>query len=235
MILANGQFPSHAVPLGALGAAKRIVCCDGAAGKLEAAGLVPAWIVGDLDSLSEEARKRYCDRLVHVEEQETNDLSKVFRFCLSQGWSELTLVGATGLREDHTLGNLSLLVDFALEASVVMLTDTGWFTPVPVSAQLPSFAGQPVSIFSFDPGMTVYAEGLKYPLDGVRFTRWWQASLNEAIGDSFKLVFEGGPLLVFQTYGDGDPKDELGRSKEELNRTLRVGPGLPNARVSGII
>ena len=201
VILANGQFPTGAVPLSALRTAERIVCCDGACANLvKETGLEPAWIVGDLDSLVDAERTRYRSRLIRVEEQETNDLSKAFRFCLSKGWRELVIVGATGLREDHTLCNLSLLVDFALEASVLMVTDTGWFTPAPGSSWLPSFTGQQVSIFSFDPAVTVYAEGLKYPLDGVRLTRWWRAALNEACGDAFKLVFEGGPLLVFQTY-----------------------------------
>jgi thiamine pyrophosphokinase len=201
VILANGAFPSHAVPLAALRGAGRVVCCDGAAEKLEAAGFPPpAWIVGDLDSLGEAARERHAGRLVCVAEQESNDLAKAFRFCVSRGWRELLVLGATGLREDHTLANLALLADFAEEARVSMLTDTGMFTPVLASTQFRSFAGQQVSVFAFAPGVAVYAEGLKYPLDGVRFTRWWQAALNEAVGDSFKLVFEGGPLLVFQTY-----------------------------------
>ena len=200
IILANGQFPTHATPLAALHAAARIVCCDGAVDKLAEAGLTPAWVVGDLDSLSDASRVQYGQKLVCVREQETNDLTKAFRFCLSHGWKDLVILGATGLREDHTLGNLSLLVDFACEAKVLLLTDAGWFTPLTVSAQLPSCAGQQVSVFSFDPVTAVHAEGLKYPLDGLRLARWWQAALNEACGDAFSLAFKGGPLLVFQTY-----------------------------------
>ncbi|MEI7901585.1 MAG: thiamine diphosphokinase [bacterium] len=200
VILANGQFPAHAAPLAALLTAARIVCCDGAVDKLAAAGLTPTWVVGDLDSLSEAARARDPEKLVGIREQETNDLTKAFRFCLSHGWRDLVIVGATGLREDHTLGNLSLLVDFACASKVVLLTDTGWFTPLTVSARLPASAGQQVSIFSFGPVTAVHAEGLKYPLDGLRLTRWWQAALNESCGDTLSLVFEGGPLLIFQTY-----------------------------------
>ena len=201
-ILADGAFPAGAVPLEALRLAERIVCCDGAADKLIAAGLDPSWIVGDLDSVSAETRSHYGKRLVRVAEQATNDLAKSFRFCVKKGWRDIVILGATGLREDHTLGNLSLLVDFAREAAVFMLTDAGWFTPVLRSTQFPSRVGQQVSIFSFDPQVKVYSEGLKYSLEGVAFTRWWQAALNEATCDSFKLVFEGGPLLVYQTYAD---------------------------------
>ncbi len=210
VIVANGAFPSHPLPLAALRGARHMVCCDGAAEKLEAAGFAPEWIVGDLDSLSEASRARYRDRLVAVTEQASNDLAKAFRYCVEQGWRDVVIVGATGLREDHTLGNLAWLVDFAQElqasrardggGSVVLLTDTGIFTPALVSMQFRSHAGQQVSVFSFEPGVQIYAEGLKYALEGVPFTRWWQASLNASLGEAFKLVFEGGPLLVFQTY-----------------------------------
>ncbi|HRR35315.1 MAG TPA: thiamine diphosphokinase [Kiritimatiellia bacterium] len=210
VIVANGAFPAHPLPLAALRSARRVVCCDGAVEKLEAAGFAPDWIVGDLDSLSDASRVRHRDRLVAVTEQESNDLAKAFRFCVEQGWRDVVIVGATGLREDHTLGNLAWLVDFAqmLHAlgvgrgggRVVLLTDTGIFTPALASTQFRSHAGQQVSIFSFESGVKIYAEGLKYPLGNVPFTRWWQATLNESLGEAFKLVFEGGPLLVFQTY-----------------------------------
>jgi hypothetical protein len=38
-------------------------------------------------------------------------------------------------------------------------------------------------------------------------TRWWQGTLNEALGASFKVSFEGGLLLVFQEWQES--KDEL--------------------------
>jgi thiamine pyrophosphokinase len=204
VIVANGAFPTHATPLAALRSAREVVCCDGAADRLsEEAGLAPSWIVGDLDSLSETLRARFPERLVRVTEQETNDLAKAFRFCRTRGWSEMLIVGATGLREDHTLANLALLADFAREASVLLLTDTGWFTPLLASARLPSVPGQQISLFALDTRTSVSARGLAYPVDGLRLDRWWRAALNEAQGESFSLAIEGGPLLVYQTYVRG--------------------------------
>lgn len=202
-ILANGSFPTAEFPLRVLKKVKRIVCCDGAVNRLCAhSTLEPTWVVGDLDSVDPEVAARFPERLVKVKEQETNDLAKAFRFCKGRRWRDLAILGATGLREDHTLGNLSLLVDFAECSLVTAFTDTGYFTPVLGSAQFTSFPGQQVSIFSFDPHVRIYSEGLKYPLDNVPFTRWWRATLNQAAAFGFKLVFEGGPLLVFQTYGE---------------------------------
>ena len=197
VILANGGFPAALEPLSVLRRARRIVCCDGAAVALSAAGLEPAAVVGDLDSLPAVWRKRYADRLAPDPGQADNDLAKAFRYCLAQGWRDLAILGATGLREDHTLGNLAWLVDFAREARVRMVTDHGLFLPVLKSARFPCEPGQAVSIFSFDPATAIRSTGLVYPLRGLRLTRWWQATLNQAAGRRFEVRFRGGPLLVF--------------------------------------
>lgn len=200
VIFANGSVPTHAVPLHAIHSAARVICCDGAADKLMALGREPDWIIGDLDSLSDEARKVYADRIMKDTDQERNDLTKAFKLCLKHRWHEVVVVGATGGREDHTLGNLSLLVDFARQLDVILLSDTGLFTPLRESAVLDAVPGQPISIFAFDPECAITSTGLRYPLSGARLNRWWQATLNEAISHSILLDFEGGPLLVFQGY-----------------------------------
>ena len=200
VILANGTVPLHTIPLDAIRTATRVICCDGAADKLIPLGREPDWIVGDLDSLSDAARKLYAARIVEDLDQERNDLTKAFKLCLKNRWREIVVVGATGGREDHTLGNLSLLVDFARQLDLILLSDTGLFTPLRESAALATVPGQPISIFSFDPKCAITSTGLKYPLSNARLNRWWQATLNEALASSFQLDFDGGPLLVFQGY-----------------------------------
>jgi thiamine pyrophosphokinase len=200
VILADGAFPSHPRPLAALSRAARIVCCDGAVLKLEKAGLEPAVIVGDLDSLPPASVRAHAGRIVRDPGQDDNDLSKAFRYCLKQGWDDLVLLGATGLREDHTLGNIALLADFARQARVRMLTDCGEFRPLLKSGRLACRKGQGVSLFSLDPETAVTSQGLEYPLRGLKLDRWWQATLNHATGRTFSLRFKGGPLLVYLAY-----------------------------------
>ena len=200
VILADGDFPVQPQPLSALRGAARIVCCDGAARKLRAFGLEPAAVVGDMDSLPAAVRRAYGTRVVHDPGQDDNDLSKAFRFCHKQGWRHLVVLGATGLREDHTLGNISLLADFARDARVTLLTDHGEFRPLLKSGRLACRPGQAVSIFSLDPATAINSRGLKYPLRRLRLSRWWQAALNVAEGKSFDLKFTGGPLLVYLAY-----------------------------------
>ena len=199
VILANGSFPRRKCLLETLRAAGRIVCCDGAASALLRAGREPDLVVGDLDSLDPALRKRFGKRLVHESEQETNDLSKAFRACMARGWRSLVILGAGGRREDHLLGNASLLPLFAAAgADVRMETDYGTFLPVLKSASFRRPVGTKVSIFSFHPEMPLTASGLKYPLDKLRLPFWWCGTLNETSAPEFSLTFDGrAPLLLY--------------------------------------
>ncbi len=200
VILANGGFPRRPEPRTILAVARRVVCCDGAAARAESHGIEPAAVVGDGDSLPPALRERLGARWICDPGQEDNDLSKAFRYCLERGWRRLAILGATGGREDHTLGNLSLLADFSRRADVVLATDSGLFTAHTETVTLTSSKGQQVSIFSFDPGLAITSQGLTYPLRGLRLSRWWQAALNEAEGNAFTLSFSGGVVLVYRTW-----------------------------------
>lgn len=200
LILADGTFPQHAVPLGHLKAADKIVCCDGSAEALIQFGLEPFAIVGDMDSLSPEVGKRYAGRIFRYDDQETNDLTKAVNWCIGSGLNEIVIVGATGKREDHTLGNISLLADYCDQVQVKMVTDTGCFIPFNADCRIECFPGQQVSVFSMDPETEITSLGLKYPLKSKKIKRWWEATLNEVTGDHFELRFSSGKVIVFLTF-----------------------------------
>ena len=200
VILANGNFPAHEIPLEFLHHAEQIVCCDGAAQNLLNAGLKPDFIIGDLDSVSEDIKSRFASILLHFADQETNDLTKAVHFCLENNRTEITILGATGKREDHTLGNLALLVDYAEKANVQMLTNDGVFTPLLKTSTLESYPGEQISIFSLNPETKLTFHNLLYPVENRRLTSWWQGTLNEAESDCFTISFDKGKVLVFRNY-----------------------------------
>ena len=190
VIVANGEFPTHEIPLGILKNAKHIVACDGAIKNVPQAEVV----VGDGDSVPQE----YHDRLIKIEEQEDNDLTKATRYCLSMKWHKIAYVGCTGKREDHTLGNIGLLMRYFRKMGVegMMFTDHGFFTPSQGDRTFLSFPGQQVSIFNF--GSTrLESEGLKW--NSYAYKEWWQGTLNESLADQF-TIHADSYYLVYQTY-----------------------------------
>jgi len=197
VIVADGSFPRHDIPLGYLKNAERIVCCDGSTENLIKGGYIPDAIVGDMDTLNESIAGRFNDRIFKDEGQDTNDLTKAVTWCSERGYRDLIIVGATGKREDHTIGNISLLAEYVKEVKVKMVTDTGIVMALTECTVVSSFPGQQVSIFSIDPETEITSYGLRYSLDRRKIDNWWVATLNEATGDSFSLEFAGGRIIIY--------------------------------------
>ena len=211
VILAAGDFPTHPIPLQALREADFVVCCDSAYNDFSIFNFqfsIPFVVIGDGDSLSDADKTALGDKFIHIEEQDYNDLHKAMNWAtrnFSILNSQFSILGATGKREDHTLGNISYLVTFSEEhpgIDIKILTDHGRFTAFRGHRTFSSFPRQQVSIFSVDPTVPFSGSGLEYPVNHLKASRWWQATLNSALGDSFDLWSEGW-LIVSQTY---DPK-----------------------------
>ncbi|MBO7248557.1 MAG: thiamine diphosphokinase, partial [Bacteroidales bacterium] len=175
----------------------KVVCCDGAANEFYTRGLQPWRIVGDCDSLSPETAGKFRDIIRHNPDQETNDQTKAISYLASKGYTNIAIVAATGRREDHTLGNISLLMEYMRQGLQVRIyTDFGVFIPCRDNNTFESPEGSAVSIFSFGTaGMT--AEGLQYPLRD--FTSWWEGTLNVTTAPSFTIKCKG-EYLVYITY-----------------------------------
>ncbi|WP_294629602.1 thiamine diphosphokinase [uncultured Bacteroides sp.] len=197
VILANGEYPTHPLPLQMLEEARFVACCDGAANEYIARGHRPDVIIGDGDSLSPEYKERFSSIVLRIADQETNDQTKAVRFLQEKGVRQIAIVGATGKREDHTLGNISLLMDYmkeGMEARIV--TDYGVFIPANGTQTFESHPGQQISIINFG-AKGLKTEGLVYPLSD--FGNWWQGTLNEATADKFTIHCTGA-YLIFLAY-----------------------------------
>ena len=199
IILAAGDFPSQSVPQKALEQYRdRIICCDGAAEALLQNGFSPMIVIGDGDSILPDTQRILFDRIIRDTEQETNDLTKAFHYAVARNYKRLLILGATGKREDHTLGNISLLADYMDQAEVRMLTNYGTLVPAKGNTIFTSYPSQQISVFCMDrQPLTLY--GLKWPVKNRIINRWWEATLNEALSDRFEIETTG-KVIVFQKY-----------------------------------
>lgn len=197
VVIDAGCFPTNKIPLKFLDDCERIVCCDGAANRyLETHGKV--WrIVGDCDSMSPEIREKYKDIIRRFPDQETNDQTKAVRYLKEKGIKRIAILAATGLREDHTLGNISLLIDYLkVNVEARAYTDYGVFIPICGDVVLQCEIGSQISIFNFG-ASGLSAEGLRYPIRD--FNSWWQGTLNE-VTSPFVTIRAMGSYLVFINY-----------------------------------
>ena len=203
VILANGDYPSAEISLQILLQSRYVVCCDGGADHYIAQGYTPDAIIGDGDSLSEKNRRRFADIIHYSPDQETNDQTKAVKFLLERGIRHIAIVGATGKRDDHTLGNIALLAEYQqMGADVRSYTDYGVFIPCSGEHSFTCQRGAQVSIFNIN-AKELSANGLRYSI--YTFTKWWQGTLNEAIDDHFTINGKGD-YLVYITYHTKEQK-----------------------------
>ncbi|GHV37408.1 thiamine pyrophosphokinase [Bacteroidia bacterium] len=201
IILANGAFPTNPQLLKMLKEATTIICCDGAVENLLFFGKEPDFIVGDLDSIHPITEKRFFDRIIHISEQESNDLTKAVNFCKSRGYNHISILGATGKRPDHTLGNISLLAEYInIVDDVRMYDDFGVFTAIKQSTKFNCLPGQVVSVFSLTPETPISYKFLEYPIEKRPLTSWWQGTLNRSLSTEFEIIFSEGKVIVFQGF-----------------------------------
>lgn len=203
VILAAGAFPTKPYPLYLLQSADIVVCCDSAFAKYLRRMLrifggerLPDVVIGDMDSLSASLRSAYQDIIVHETEQDHNDQTKAVRYILGHypDVREIHILGSTGLRADHTIGNLSLLMEYprmfgTADVAIDAVSDYGTAFALTDSAELHVGAGRRFSLFSPDNGLRIRSEGLQWPTDDVVFDNWWKATLNRTTADIVRLTF----------------------------------------------
>lgn len=199
VILAAGDFPHGQVAHALLVGAREVICCDGAAEEFCATGAEPIAVVGDFDSLSEELRTRLADRLHHRPDQDVNDLWKALTLAIERGARRVTVLGAFGRREDHSIGNLMLCAARMNEVEIQMVGDRGVFSFIDSDSTFESFAGQQVSLFTLSPSTEISTIGLRYEPPHNRLSAMWQGVSNEALGAEF-TIRTNGPTIVYRLF-----------------------------------
>ena len=215
VIIGGGEFPRKPYPRELVLRADVIVCCDGNALKaflrnrksiFGDESREPDAVVGDMDSMTPALIRKYARLMVKVEEQDDNDQTKAYHFVLEHcpDVDTIHFIAATGKREDHTIGNLGLLMEYARTVqtghpSLDMVSDHSTAFVVTESCELYLGKGRRISLFSPDNTLTIKSKGLEWPTDGVVFDNWWPATLNRTSEDVVALELSHNSLVLVIT------------------------------------
>ena len=199
VIVANGEFPKAEYLQQLIQNATRIICCDGAIHKLLQNNFNPDHIIGDCDSLEMPLNEIFMDKIIRIADQNTNDLTKAVNFAkdLKQ---QIIILGASGLREDHTIANIALLGEYIKEVdSIAIISECGIFTAHNYTSKLASLPGQQISLFTIDPQTTINCKELKWPLIDHQFKSWYNGTLNQATGNEININ-TNGTVIVYRAF-----------------------------------
>ena len=198
-IVANGEVPSSELSIRLLRKMKRIICCDGALQKLLSVNIIPDVIVGDGDSMDREELSRHNIPYHADRSEEYNDLQKALKYCQANGYDDVLLLGCGGLREDHFIANLSIMVMYSEKMRLAMLTEHGVFNVMRGTSMFRSVPGLQVSVFPSNLHTKLSFNGLKYPVNNRSFNWLWEGSLNESVGSAFTVEADDEePVVVYR-------------------------------------
>ena len=196
VILANGIFPKHDKCLNIIKNAKILICTDGSANHLNSLSKEPTYIIGDLDSIAK-SRTFNC-KIIYDKGQDNTDLEKAIEWIYSEGYRDVIILGATGMREDMSIINQFLIFKYFKKINITVVTDHFTISCMEGEEEIDSFENQLVSLIP-ENCATVSSKGLQFELDETNITLDGKNVSNRSKKGIFKIV-SSEKLLVFQSH-----------------------------------
>ena len=198
LIVCNGKSPGKRLLNKWTKECNLVIAADGGAKTLIKSGIIPDFIVGDMDSFEPEIPHNLI--IIHDTDQETNDLEKALTLAKKRGAKRALITGATGLRTDHTLKNLSVLQKFSSKFRDLIIEDRYIsFRVIPKNFTLEHIkSGTIISLFPMSGKVKgIKTKGLLYPLNDEELENGKRdGSSNEAISDTISIEYTSGSLLL---------------------------------------
>ncbi len=175
-----------------------VIAADGAANFLHEIGVVPDYIIGDLDSINSSCYARR--GMIHLTDQETCDFEKAMTFIKQQDLMPCLVLGVGGGAIDHVFNNLNLIINYGCD-----------FYSEPIFGRVIQEIGchefisstqEKVSIFGA-PNAQISSSGLVWELENETLRFPGAASLsNRTKYDKFQIDLRHGSILVFWSIPD---------------------------------
>lgn len=190
-LIGGGAVTSEDLTL-ALELAPTLVAADGGADAALALGKTPDAVIGDLDSISNDARKVIpVDRIHHVAEQDSTDFEK----CLTRIDAPFVVaVGFAGRRLEHTLAALNVLVRTVRPPCFLLAAEDVAFVP-PAQLSLDMPPGTRLSLFPMG-RVNGKSQGLRWPIKGLEFAPAGRIGTSNETTGPVELSLNGPVILM---------------------------------------
>ena len=187
-------------------AEKTVIAADSGMEFLRRNEIVPQVIIGDFDSVSKETLEWFQKKEGIVwhrlnPQKDDTDTEFALRLAISMGAECITVLGGTGSRLDHVLGNIELLgigLELGVEIELLDANNRIRMTDHGMVLKKEEQFGKYVSFFSMGDEVTgLSLTGFQYPLDGYTLKNSDGIAVsNQLLDDCGIIEFETGYLMM---------------------------------------
>jgi len=203
VIIGGGTPPSKKLLEEELADAKVLICADGGGNCLHKYKIVPEYLLGDFDSIDKEVLEFFVDSNCIIEtfptEKDCTDSEICFEKAIQLKATSITMLGFTGSRLDHFLGNLGLLKkSLSLGVKSIIRDDNNKIFIINESCTVKAEENKFVSLQAYsDVVVNLSLGGVKYPLMGYNLLKGDLRTIsNEFTHNELIIKFDLGLLLV---------------------------------------
>jgi thiamine pyrophosphokinase len=202
LIIANGEPLQKRRLVLLVKQAGAVICADGGANTALKMGITPDAIVGDLDSVHAEALVKFRRVAIYEDRNDqTTDLEKAITWAIQSKYDHITVVGASGKRLDHTVGNLGVLRKFYPDAIITLVDNSGELCYVGRECSFEAEKGDVVSLIPLNRCEDVSTIGLKYSLEGENLELGVrEGTSNVVVASPVSIKVKKGHLLLFKLF-----------------------------------
>lgn len=180
--------------------ADKVLAADRGADLCLQAGVTPDLVVGDLDSISEEAKRSIKD-IRFSGEQDTTDADKLLQTVIALGLTELTLTAIEGDLPDHALAVLHSAARSSLKIRFAYRRGIGWLLRGPAERIVESEEGRRVSLLPITECSGVTLLGVQWPLSDANLHVHGLSSVsNKSEGPRVMAKVGAGVALLFAEF-----------------------------------
>ena len=175
-----------------------VIAADGGYAALSSHGIRCDLLIGDLDSL--DSIPSGIELLRFPVEKDDTDTALAYREGVRRGYTDFTVLGGVGGRDDHTFANLSLLLAARTAGHRMTLIGERMraFVIKDESISISGWNGQTVSVFALGgDAVGVTLRGLYYPAENITLTPEVPLGVsNHLVGECAEVSVESGAVLV---------------------------------------
>jgi thiamine pyrophosphokinase len=203
LIIANGEACSFDLLSQLLEWSPIVMVLDGAITRVLELGIKVDVVLGDFDSaknIEELLIDQHPIKIVHAPDQNKTDLEKGIEYLIDEGHKAINILWATGRRADHTITNITNMVRYKSDISLVLYDDYSKIFCLPKHFEKWYVKGFPISLIPIGVVSGINSKGLKYNLTNDTLTIGYRTgSSNEAENDGIVTIsYEEGDLLMME-------------------------------------